>query len=158
MCIYTNLPIVRSLSSEQLAGWRSFINAHDRATRAINRDLAAAGLPELRYYDVLWAIRSAGDKRLRVGEVAEHVILSRTGLVRLLERLVERGLLEKQPVPGDRRGAYVALTQEGEQLLREMWPVYRSGIQRYFAQPLGQWMTQLRRLDKVAIEPEVSRS
>jgi DNA-binding MarR family transcriptional regulator len=131
------------LSDDALGAWRAFLTAYGRVTRRINRDLAEAGLPELGWYDVLWALYEAPDRRLRMRALAERVVISRTGLVRLVAR--------REAVPGDRRGAYVALTDEGAALLRRMWPVYRRGVAEHFAAHLGASPGRVRRmLERVA--------
>jgi DNA-binding MarR family transcriptional regulator len=121
------------LSDSDLATWKAFINAHDRITRQINADLAERGLPDLTWYDALWALRTGGGGRRRMGELGEAVVLSRTAIVRLVDRLEAAGLARREPVPEDRRGAYVVITPEGRATLRRMWPVYSAGIERLFA-------------------------
>jgi DNA-binding MarR family transcriptional regulator len=122
-----------TLSDTDLATWRAFINAHDRITRQINADLAANDLPDLSWYDALWTVRTGEGGRRRMGELTEAVVLSRTAIVRLVDRLERAGLVRREPVPEDRRGAYVAITPEGKATLKRMWPVYSAGIERLFA-------------------------
>lgn len=122
-----------TLTDSDLATWKAFINAHDRITRQINADLAARDLPDLTWYDALWALRTGEGGRRRMGELAEAVVLSRTAIVRLVDRLEGAGLARREPVPEDRRGAYVVITPEGKATLRRMWPVYSAGIERLFA-------------------------
>jgi DNA-binding MarR family transcriptional regulator len=122
-----------ALNDTDLATWKAFINAHDRITRQINADLAAKDLPDLTWYDALWALRTGESGRRRMGELAEAVVLSRTAIVRLVDRLEAAGLARREPVPDDRRGAYVVLTPEGKAMLKRMWPVYSAGIERLFA-------------------------
>jgi DNA-binding MarR family transcriptional regulator len=139
------------LSADALGAWRAFLTAYGRVTRRINRDLAEAGLPDLGWYDVLWALYEAPDRRLRMRELAERVVISRTGLVRLVDRIEHAGLARREAVPGDRRGAYVAVTDEGAALLRRMWPVYRRGVAEHFAGHLGARAGPIRRmLERVA--------
>lgn len=121
------------LTDADLQTWKAFINAHDRITRQINADLAARDLPDLTVYDALWALRTGADGRRRMGELAEAVVLSRTAIVRLVDRLEKAGLARREPVPEDRRGSYVVITPEGRALLKRMWPVYSAGIERLFA-------------------------
>src|SRR5690349_3329669 len=122
-----------ALSDDDLATWKAFINAHDRITRQINADLAERGLPDLTWYDALWALRTGEGGRRRMGELGEAVVLSRTAIVRLVDRLEAAGVARREPVPEDRRGAYVVITPEGRALLKRMWPVYSAGIERLFA-------------------------
>jgi DNA-binding MarR family transcriptional regulator len=121
------------LTDSDLATWKAFLNAHDRITRQINADLAARDLPDLTWYDALWALRTGEGGRRRMGELAEAVVLSRTAIVRLVDRLEAAGLARREPVPEDRRGAYVVITPEGKAVLKRMWPVYSAGIERLFA-------------------------
>jgi len=117
---------------DTLGAWRAFLNAHALATKRINRDLAEAGLPDLTWYDVLWTLRSADGRRLRIRELADAVVLSSTGMTRFVDRLEAEGLVRREAVPGDRRGAYAVLTKEGVDLLRRMWPIYARGIATCF--------------------------
>lgn len=117
--------------------WRDFVVAHARVTKRINRDLADAGLPDLAWYDVLDAINRADECRLRIRECANAIELSSTGMTRFIDRLESAGLVRREAVPGDRRGAYAAITPEGVALLERMWPIYARGIETYFGTPLG---------------------
>jgi DNA-binding MarR family transcriptional regulator len=121
------------LTDSDLETWKAFINAHDRITRQINADLAERDLPDLTVYDALWALRTGASGRRRMGELAEAVVLSRTAIVRLVDRLAAAGLARREPVPEDRRGSYVVITPEGKAMLKKMWPVYSAGIERLFA-------------------------
>ena len=141
---------------ETLGAWRAFLNAHALATRRINRDLAEAGLPDLSWYDVLWTLHRADDRRLRIRELADAVVLSSTGMTRFVDRLEAKGLVGREAVPGDRRGAYAVITKEGIDLLRRMWPVYARGIATYFG-PAVQEGAELRNaLDGIATAAQSS--
>jgi DNA-binding MarR family transcriptional regulator len=117
-----------------LGAWRALLNAHAALTARIERALADEGLPPLGWYDVLWPLHRAPGKRLRMNALAEEVTLSRTGLVRLVDRIERAGLLRREPVPEDRRGAYVAIEPAGSELLRQMWPVYERALDLVFTQ------------------------
>jgi DNA-binding MarR family transcriptional regulator len=135
---------------DTLSAWRAFLNAHALATKRISRDLAQAGLPELTWYDVLWTLYRADERRLRIRELADAVVLSSTGMTRFVDRLEAAGLVRREAVPGDRRGAYAVITKEGIDLLRRMWPIYARGIATYFG-PAVEDATALRStLDSVA--------
>jgi DNA-binding MarR family transcriptional regulator len=126
-----------ALTDDELGAWRAFLTAHARMTRRINRDLDEAGLPDLSWYDALWSLHGAPDRRLRVNELADAVVLSPTGMSRFVDRLEGAGLVRREADPDDRRALQVVLTDEGVDLLRRMWPVYRRGIERDFAPQLG---------------------
>lgn len=120
------------ITEEQLAAWRAFLRAHSTMLRRIARDLDAAGLPPLTWYDVLAALRDAPEGRLRQTELAERVLLSHSGLSRLLDRIERNGLVRRVACPGDRRSFHIELTEEGEKMLQRMWPVYAQGIAEDF--------------------------
>jgi DNA-binding MarR family transcriptional regulator len=138
------LTLVSPLEPEQLDAWRAFLTAHAHVTRAIGRDLAAAGLPELGWYDLLWTLYRAPDRRLRVNELAREVVLSPTAMSRFVDRAEKAGVVRREPDPADRRALQVALTDEGVALLRRMWPVYEQGIERHFAAQLDRSPPRLR--------------
>ena len=121
------------IDDEQLAVWRAFLNAHARVTRAIGRDLAEAGLPDLGWYDLLWTLYRQPGRSLRVKQLAEEVVLSPTAMSRFVDRVEAAGCVRREPDPADRRALQVTLTDEGVALLRRMWPVYAAGIERHFA-------------------------
>ena len=125
------------IDDEQLATWRSFLNAHARVTRAIGRDLAEAGLPDLAWYDLLWTLYRQPGRSLRVKELADEVVLSPTAMSRFVDRVEAAGCVRREPDPDDRRALQVSLTDEGVALLRKMWPVYARGIEEHFAAHLG---------------------
>jgi DNA-binding MarR family transcriptional regulator len=125
------------LDDDELATWRAFLNAHAHITRRISRDLADAGLPDLGWYDLLWALHRAPDRRLRVNELAREVVLSPTAMSRFVDRVEAAGCVRREPDPADRRALQVVLTPKGTALLRRMWPVYERGIERHFAAFLG---------------------
>ena len=122
-----------AMDEEQLEAWRAFLTAHAHVTRRISRDLVEAGLPDLGWYDLLWALRRAPGRRLRVNELAREVVLSPTAMSRFVDRAEAAGYVRREPDPDDRRALQVVLTEAGLDLLREMWPVYEQGIAEHFA-------------------------
>jgi DNA-binding MarR family transcriptional regulator len=139
------------LETEQLDAWRAFLNAHAQVTRAIGRDLAAAGLPDLGWYDLLWTLYRAPGRRLRVNELAREVVLSPTAMSRFVDRAEAAGVVRREPDPADRRALQIAITDEGLELLRRMWPVYEQGIETHFAAQLDRSPQRLRAmLERIA--------
>ena len=121
------------VDDETLGAWRAFLTAHAHITRRISRDLAAAGLPDLSWYDVLWALYSQPDRALRVNQLAREVVLSPTAMSRFVDRVEAAGYVRREPDPSDRRALRIVITDAGVELLRKMWPVYRAGIEAHFA-------------------------
>src|SRR3954454_5183304 len=126
------------MDSEARDAWRGFLNAHAQVTRRISRDLNEAGLPDLSWYDLLWALYKQPGRALRVNELAREVVLSPTAMSRFVDRVEKAGYVRREPDPADRRALQVALTDEGAKLLRRMWPVYARGIQERFAAHVGE--------------------
>jgi DNA-binding MarR family transcriptional regulator len=100
--------------------------------RRLERDLAEkAGMP-LAWYDVLLQLAEAPERRLRMAELADRVLLSRSGLTRLIDRLQSEGLVCREPYPGDARGTYTVLEPAGLDRLRRAAPVHLEGVQDYW--------------------------
>jgi DNA-binding MarR family transcriptional regulator len=127
----------------RLAAWRAFLNAHATVIDHIERDMVEARVLPLGAYDVLVALLEAPDQRLRLHELASHIVLSRSTLTRVLDRLEAEGLLVRERVETDRRGAYAVLTAKGREALRQAWPVYARGIAQYFARHLSEEETRV---------------
>lgn len=121
-----------------LTAWRHLITAHAVLIEQIDRDLAAAECIPLHWYDVLVELLEAPERRLRMSELARRVVLSRSTLTHLAARLEGEGLLRRERVDSDRRGAYAALTDNGREAMRKAWPVYAHGIASYFAAYLSE--------------------
>jgi DNA-binding MarR family transcriptional regulator len=128
------LRVVREGSLEQgrEEAWRALITAHAAAVERIERGLLEAGLPPLGWYDVLLELSAAPGCRLRMHELARAVVLSRSGLTRLVDRLEKVDLLRREPDPEDGRGSFAVLTDEGAGMRERMWPVYAKGIAEHF--------------------------
>ncbi len=119
-------------SPEQIAAWRLLIETQARVVERVEAALAERDLPPLAWYDVLWALREAPGRRLRQAQLAHAVVMSRSGLSRLVDRIEDAGLLRREDSSSDRRGTDVVLTDEGRAMLRRMWAVYGDGIARGF--------------------------
>jgi DNA-binding MarR family transcriptional regulator len=118
--------------AEGLAAWRAFLDAHAAVVGRIEAELDAEGLVPLAWYDVLVAISEAPGRRLRLRDLASRLVLTRSGATRLVDRLAAAGLVERERVHEDRRGAVAVLTAEGAHALRRAWPRYANGIERLF--------------------------
>lgn len=127
----------RRLSKAELAAWRSFLRAHAALTRRLERDLAAAGGISLSDYDVLLNLAGAPPEGLRPSDLAERVLLTRSGLTRLVDRLVALGHVERRACPTDRRGQLLVLTERGRAALRAAAPVHLGGVARGFVAALS---------------------
>jgi DNA-binding MarR family transcriptional regulator len=122
--------------TDPVAAWRAVLLVEDRVVRAIERDLAAAGLIPLTWYDVLLELRSAPDG-LRMQDLGARVVLSRTRVSRLVGELEDEGLVARRPDREDGRATLATITPTGEDAFRRAAPVYLAGIERHFNRHLS---------------------
>jgi DNA-binding MarR family transcriptional regulator len=129
----TTLPPTHAeLSAAELGAWRGMLRVHTALLRALDTELDAAhGLP-LTSYDVLIYLQHAPQKRLRMAELADSVLLSRSGVTRLVDRLEREGLLVRDACDDDGRGLYAVLTRKGEELLERARPTHLAGVRERF--------------------------
>jgi DNA-binding MarR family transcriptional regulator len=128
--------VAETPSQAHVHAWRLLLESQALVVERVEAALAEHGLPPLAWYDVLWALREAPGRRLRQSRLADAVVMSRSGLSRLVDRIEAAGLLRREAAPSDRRGTEVLLTPEGAAMLRRMWAVYGDGIARGFAAAL----------------------
>jgi DNA-binding MarR family transcriptional regulator len=115
----------------EIEAWRAFLRAHAAVTRRLEADLAAEhGLP-LAVYDVLVQLVEAPDHRLRMTDLAGAVLLSRSGLTRLVDRMVRDGYVRREPDPSDARGIWAVMTDGGYERLRSASRTHLDGVSRY---------------------------
>ncbi|AFY71325.1 transcriptional regulator, MarR family [Thalassoporum mexicanum PCC 7367] len=117
--------------------WKKILTANVLLFELYERDLAAADLPPLAWYDVLWSLEQAPEQRMRLHELAEAMVIQRSNLTRLIDRLEAKGLVCRHTCTVDRRGAYAAITDAGKLKRQEMWQVYSRSIAKYFAQHIS---------------------
>ncbi len=116
-------------SSEEERAWAAIMRTHARLVPVLDREMQnATGLP-LAWYDVLLELTSAGG-RLRMSELGDRVVLSRTRVSRIVDELQRAGLVVREPNPDDGRSSYAAITTEGARRFRQSGRIYRAGIQR----------------------------
>ena len=141
------MPAVPDPCSAPVSPWRSFLRAHAHLTRLLEADLLAEHDMPLAVYDVLVQLSEAPERRLRMTELADRVLLSRSGLTRLVDRLEKDGLVERAACPGDARGTLAVLTETGLARLREAAPTHLRGIDEHVTKVLtAQELEELGRL------------
>lgn len=121
----------------RLAAWRAFLGAHARVVRELERELAAEQQLALTDYEVLLQLATADDRRLRMSDLADRLVLSRSGATRLIDRLVAEGLVERVTCEFDRRGQWASLTRFGHQRLRRASPTHLRGVAEHFLDRLS---------------------
>jgi DNA-binding MarR family transcriptional regulator len=119
-----------------LSAWRLLLEAHATVTELLENELVTErGLP-LSRYDVLLNLAEAPGGRLRMQELSASVLLSKSGLSRLVDRMVEAGLVRRERCEDDRRGWFAVLTDQGRSALRRAAPVHLRGIEEHFTRHL----------------------
>lgn len=120
----------------RLAAWRAFLLTHARLIRTLERELQDEQDLALTDYDVLVQLANADDRRLRMSDLADRLLLSRSGATRLVDRLVADGLVERVTCESDRRGQWAQLTDAGMQRLRAATPTHLRGVAEHFVDRL----------------------
>lgn len=129
---------VKQLSRLELAAWRGFLRVHAALVLELDRELAHEHDLPLTQYEVLLHLGDAADHRLRMTELASSVLLSQSGITRLVDRLEREGLVERVPCRDDRRGLWAILTDAGRTRLAEARPTHLAGVRARFLEHLGE--------------------
>lgn len=131
--------------------WGALARTHAAVTQRLQEALAQGDYPPLPWYEVLATVAEAPDRRMRMGDLAEILVITRGGLTKLVDRLVKAGLLERTFCETDRRVSYATLLPAGRDLLAEMRPVIVGELEVAFSANLSERQAdQLREmLDRV---------
>lgn len=121
----------------RLGPWRAFVRAQAHVSRRLDEDLRIEHGLSLQEYVALLILAEAPDRQLRMGRLAESLTLSKSGATRLIDRLVDDGLVARQSCSSDARGAEAALTERGLDRLRTAAPTHLRGIKEYFLSAIG---------------------
>jgi DNA-binding MarR family transcriptional regulator len=125
-------PTPGQLDARELRAWRGMLRVHATLTKALDADLEAAhGLP-LSSYEVLLNLADAEGQRMRMSDLAASVILSRSGLTRLVDRLEREGLIVRESCPSDARGSFATLTPSGRRKLDAARATHLAGVRSMF--------------------------
>ena len=125
------------LKPETLEAWRSVLFAQAKVLRALEADMMEQHDLPTSWFDVLGRLNQAPEKRLRMHELEESVIFTRSGITRLADRIEEAGLIRRERSPEDRRGVYLVITEAGIAKIDEVWPDHLVSIQKHFGQHLS---------------------
>jgi DNA-binding MarR family transcriptional regulator len=138
----------------RLETWRSFLVAHAQIRRQLERELQAEQSLGLGEYEVLLHLARAEDRQLRMSELADRLVLSRSGVTRLVDRLEAESLVERHSCATDRRGSWATLTDAGHARLRQAAPTHLRGVGEHFLDriPPAELDALRRTLDRVLDE------
>jgi DNA-binding MarR family transcriptional regulator len=121
----------------RMAAWTTFLTAHAAVIERLEEELQTEQSLPLGWYEVLLHLSWAPDGRLRMGELAASVLLTPSGLTRLVDRMNAAGLVRREACPSDRRVAYATLTAAGRQRLRRAAPTHLRGVEEHFLRHLS---------------------
>jgi DNA-binding MarR family transcriptional regulator len=117
--------------------WGALTRTHAAVTQRLQEALAQGDYPPLPWYEVLATVAEAPEQRMRMGDLAEILVITRGGLTKLVDRLVKAGLLERTFCETDRRVSYATLLPAGRDLLAEMRPVIVGELEIAFSANLS---------------------
>jgi DNA-binding MarR family transcriptional regulator len=120
------------LVERELAAWRGFLRAHREVVAHLDDELQRAHDLPLSSYEVLLYLADAPEGRLRMGELAERLLLSRSGLTRLVDRLERRDLVVRERCQEDARGLFARITSSGRELFEAAQPDHLDGVRRHY--------------------------
>jgi len=117
--------------------WGALARTHAAVSQRLQEALAHGDYPPLPWYEVLATVAEAPRQRMRMGDLAEALVITRGGLTKLVDRLVKAGLLERTFCETDRRVSYATLLPAGENVLAEMRPVIVGELEIAFSASLS---------------------
>ena len=120
------------LDEEELAAWRGMLRAHAELVRELDAELAREHDMPLSSYEVLLFLDDSAEGRMRMSELADSVLLSRSGLTRLVDRLERQGLLRRERCESDARGFFAEITPEGRRAFAVARKTHLDGVRRLF--------------------------
>jgi DNA-binding MarR family transcriptional regulator len=124
------------LTKPELAAWKGMLATHARIVAMLDAELREEHELTLQEYEVLMNLTDASDGRLRMSELADEVLLSRSGLTRVVDRLERRGLVARMPAGDDGRGYFAQLETEGKRLVSKARRTHLAGVRRHFTSHL----------------------
>ena len=121
----------QQMSAERLQAWRAFLRAHCTITRELDTELRAEHGLTINDYDVLVQLREAPNG-IRMSELADYVVLTRSGITRLIDGLARDGLVERRSCEADARVSYAVMTERGREIMQTARDTHMRGIERVF--------------------------
>lgn len=125
-------PATPLLDAREMAAWRGLLKTHMALTKALDLQLEAEHGLSLTSYEVLLHVEDSGEDRMRMCDLASSVLLSRSGLTRLVDRLERDGLIARESCADDARGQFAVLTDAGREKLTAARVTHLSGVRELF--------------------------
>lgn len=122
---------------EGLVTWSAFLRAHALVVRRLEKTVETRARLPLAWYDVLLELDAAPGRKLRMQELGEVAVLSRSRVSRVVDEMVAAGLVRREPNPDDRRSSYAVVTAPGRRALRRAAPIYLAAVEETFVAALS---------------------
>jgi DNA-binding MarR family transcriptional regulator len=122
---------------EYLELWERLIRAHAGIVERLEEEMQAENGLSLRWYEVLLHLSRAPEGRMRMQDLAEMALQSKSGLTRVVDRMEAAGLVAREVCPSDRRGILAVITPEGKRRFRRAAALHVRGIERHFGRHLA---------------------
>ena len=127
----------RNWTSWSSGAWRGFLRTHAALSRQLDAELTVSHGLALSAYEVLLFLADSPDGHMRMSDLADSVLLSRSGLTRLVDRLERDGLVERRACPGDARGMNAAITDLGRERFTQARKAHLDGVRRRYLDHLS---------------------
>ena len=124
-------PVPRWLGDDEQRAWRTFLRGSQRLVEVLNRELAEAHGSGLGDYRILVVLSEAPGGALRMSELAEGTVSSRSRLTHQIRRMEEDGVVRREHCESDGRGVLAVLTDRGRARLAELAPTHVAGVRRH---------------------------
>ena len=124
------------LEPAMLDAWRGLLFAHAKVVRALEADMLEQHDLPLTWFDLLSRIKQAPGQRLRMHQLEEASLFTRSGITGLADRLEQAGFVRRERSTEDRRGVYLAITEAGIDKINEVWPDHELSIHNHFGRHL----------------------
>lgn len=122
----------------QSKAWHTFVTVHAVTTHYLDQQLRANDQVSLEVLNVLTALSNTPGGRMRMSDLANLILFSRSGLTRMIDRLESRGLVSRIPCPDDRRGWFASITAKGKASLKSAEAVYEPALQKVWLSALSE--------------------
>ena len=129
------------LSDSVTSAWIRLVRARHAVVSAVEADAKEAGVLPVEWYDVLWDLERHKDG-VRPFELEQRLLFAQYNLSRLIDRMVEQGLVKKVACPSDRRGHMLVITDAGQKARKATWPFYARAVNKHLGEKLSEAETE----------------
>ena len=129
------------LSDSVTRAWVRLVRARHAVVSAVEAEGKAAGVLPIEWYDVLWDLERHEDG-VRPFELEARLLFAQYNLSRLIDRLVEAGLVKKVACPTDKRGHMLFITEAGRKARKATWPHYARSVNKHLGEKLSEAETE----------------